>query len=82
MNPFKVGDKVKYIGKTIPYLLENGKGYIVMLALKNYIGFNERYFQSDKEEGWVDFVKYEYFEIIERFEDIPFNNQMEDIVNE
>lgn len=90
VNKFKVGDKVRcrrpYIQETCPKV---GEEFLVTSVYQNAIGFVNNYLPHRQGEhhkrvrsGEVSHWHIFNFELVERAEDIPFNNQMKEILDE
>lgn len=88
-NPFEVGDKVRCI---VNYYEEEtnspkiGEEYIITCVECECIGFVSKYpilndmCHEEIREGKEAWWPYDYFKLIEKAEDIPFNNQMNEIL--
>lgn len=71
-NPFEVGDKVRCVKSQSHELPQVGEEFIITFIRNWFIGFQPLYPEY--------YFYFEEFKLLEKAEDIPFNDQMKDIL--
>lgn len=90
MNPFKVGDRVRFVTNfKYDRSPKNGDEFVITSTFKDLIGFKSSFYLNgdrsiEKEVrcGRTPAYKYEEFVLVMHAEDIEFNEQMEEVLDE